>query len=521
MEKSYALNRKALSSPQDTAVQDRAISHGEQIAAVVGEFLWEVDAEGLYTYAGGAAREITGYEPEELIGRAFWEILDDSCREAVRAAAQNAFGARSEIRSLVNEITTKDGRKVTVLKSGRPLLAADGTLLGYAGSDRDVTDLLRTQRDLQRFKGVMDQANFGIALAGADSVLTYANETFARDHGYAPEEIIGRPIAFLHSPEQMPRVSELVALIHTVGSFRGEEVWHRRKDGTEFPMLMTGILLTEPDGSHSIAATALDITARKKAERELVDARWRAEQSDRTKAAFLSMISHEFRTPLNHILGFSTLIEESASDPEIARFSAIIQKSADEFLQVVDDLIELSTAEVADIHPRQEVFRLSEVMNASENDLRKLLEAAGKSGSVHVDPYGPATLPPDIRTGDAPRLRLLLEPLLKNAVKFTASGTVGLTCDEPVPGRIRFRVRDTGCGIPCEKIAEVFGAFVQAEEGPTRHHQGMGIGLSVCRKIATVLGGEVRLATTGPEGTIVEVIVPLPSGPQAPPAASV
>ena len=95
----------------------------------------------------------------------------------------------------------------------------------------------------------------------------------------------------------------LIDVIHREGKFAGEEVWHRRADGSEFPILMTGIRLTAPDGTQSIATTALDITDRKRVELELEEAKAQAEESANIKSAFLAMISHEFQTPLNHIIG--------------------------------------------------------------------------------------------------------------------------------------------------------------------------------------------------------------------------
>lgn len=453
---------------------------------------------------------ITGYEVDELIGRHFSELLAESCRESVSATAQQIFASRSEIRSLLNELVAKDGRHVLVLTNGKPILDDDGSLIGYCGSDHDVTDLLRTRFELEHFKSVMDHANFGIALADADSQITYANQAFAGDHGFEPEEIIGQPIAFLHAPSQMERVEQLISLIHSKGRFSGEEVWHRRKDGTEFPMLMTGVLLTGEDGTRHLAATALDITDRKRAEQELVAAKEKAEESDRIKSAFLSMTSHEFRTPLNHILGFSSLIAETAPDPEIASYARLIQKSADDFLEMVNGLIELATVEASSIRPRNEPFALSDFLERTSSTLRTLVEESGNAGRIHIQPPASPVPEGDLRIGDAGKLHLMLLQILRNAVEFTPAGTVGLACDEPEPGLVRFCVSDTGPGIPSGMAQGIFEPFVQGESGITRHHSGMGIGLAVSRKIATVLDGEVRLARSDASGTVVEVIVPLP-----------
>ena len=479
------------------------------LSEMVGEFLWQVDAAGFYTYVGGGVREVTGYEPEELLGRHWSDLLDESSRASVREAADACFAAKAPICSLINDLIAKDGRHVSVLTNGRPLLASDGSLIGYCGSDRDITELLRTQSELQRFRNVMDQANFGIVLADDDQKIFYVNKAFAHDHGYAPSNLLGEPISRLHSRSQLGRVKELIDVIQQEGKFVGQEVWHRRADGTEFPMLMTGIQLTAPDGTHSFAATALDITDRKKIERELAEAKARAEESAQIKAAFLSMISHEFRTPLNHIIGFSSLIVESSADPEILEFAHHIQHSGEEFLEMITGLLELATLDAVDISPRNAPFSLAELISRAEVTLQDYLDQSEHASQIQVDAFDSKSVSGDWRLGDAPKLYLILVQLIKNAVKFTRAGAIGISYDEPTPGMIRFAVRDSGSGLSPEKFHEVSAPFVQGDSGMTRRPDGLGIGLAVSQKIAKVLHGEVRLGESDPGSTVIEILVPL------------
>jgi len=480
-----------------------------QCSEIVGEFLWEVNPLGLYTYVGGGVREVTGYEPEELLGHHWSDLLVESSRASVREAANACFAAKAPIRSLVNELVAKDGRRVTVLTNGRPQLASDGSLIGYCGSDRDVTELFRTQCELQRFRNMMDQANFGIVLAGEDQKISYVNTAFAQDHGYEPADLVGEPISRLHSPNQIGRVQELIEVIQREGKFVGREVWHRRADGVEFPMLMTGIRLTAPDGTHSLAATALDITDRKKIDRELAEAKARAEESAQIKSAFLSMISHEFRTPLNHIIGFSSLIVESSADPEILDFAHHIQHSGEEFLEMITGLLELATLDAVDISPRNAPFSLAELIGRAEVTLHDYLDQSEHASQIQVDAFDSVKTSGDWRLGDAPKLYLILVQLIKNAVKFTRAGAIGISYDEPTPGMIRFSVRDSGSGLSPEKFQEVSAPFVQGDSGMTRRPDGLGIGLAVSQKIAKVLHGEVRLGKSDPGSTVIEILVPL------------
>jgi len=504
----------------DSANPESRLPVAARLSEIVGEFLWEVDPLGFYTYVGCGVREVTGYEPDELIGQHWSDLIVEASRPGLRAAADACFAAKAPIRSLLNELITKDGRHVTVLTNGRPVLAADGSLASYCGSDRDVTELFRTQHELQRFRNVMDQANFGIAIADEHQNLSYVNTAFAQDHGYTPSDLLGQPIALLHLPSQIERVQMLIDVIHREGKFAGEEVWHRRADGTEFPMLMTGIRLTAPDGTQSIAATALDITDRKRVEQELEEAKAEAEESANIKSAFLAMISHEFRTPLNHIIGFSSLIAESSADAEILDYAQEIQRSGDEFLEMIVGLLDLATLDAVDIRPRNAPFSLAELIGRAEVTLQTYLDESGNAASVQVNRFHSGESPADQRVGDAPKLYLILVQLIKNAVKFTASGSIGISYDEPIPGVIRFAVQDSGVGLSPEKFQEVSAPFVQGDSGLTRRVGGLGIGLAVSRKIAKVLDGEVRLGTSSPGRTVIEVLVPLPVAPPKTSSAS-
>jgi PAS domain S-box-containing protein len=235
--------------------------HVIELADFIGDFLWEVNAKGEYTFVGGGVEEMLGYRPEELLGRHYLDIIAPEQRHIVGRAAAEAFDKLERVHNLRNELVARDGHRVTVLTNGEPILSPDGRLVGFRGADRDVTDLFARENELRRFKSAIDTSNFGVAMSTPSGELTYVNESFARDHGYTPDELIGRPISVLHSAGQMPTIERLLAGLRASGRMPPVEVEHLRRDGSTFPMLMVGSMVRDDNGRPvGMTVSALDIT---------------------------------------------------------------------------------------------------------------------------------------------------------------------------------------------------------------------------------------------------------------------
>lgn len=260
-----------------------------------------------------------------------------------------------------------------------------------------------------------------------------------------------------------------------------------------------------------LMGTHADITQRKEQELALVRARERAEESSQVKGAFLANISHEIRTPLNALMGLTHLLMDSPLSTQQQRWLALIDKSSQGFLVLLNDVLDLASIESGKVQIESIRLDLHELL-AELSDLYQ--EQAGNRSLRWALERAPNL--PRFFQGDANRLRQVLLNLLSNALKFTpAGGQVTLLADtfkKSVDGGaacLRVQVKDTGIGIAPSLHASIFDDFVQAQNSTTQTYGGTGLGLSIAAKLTRLMGGEITLDSDLGKGSIFTVILPL------------
>ena len=254
-----------------------------------------------------------------------------------------------------------------------------------------------------------------------------------------------------------------------------------------------------------------DITEKRRAERELGDARARAEQANAAKDAFLAMISHEMRTPMGAILGLSELLEPGMPEAEHADFLRRIRSNAHALVGIIEDLLDLSKLEAGGVRFEMKPFRPVELL---EDVAASLAERAFSKGLELILDLDPAIVP--IFCGAPSRLRQVLVNLLGNAIKFTDRGEVCLRVELLKVGTegacVRYSVGDTGCGIPPDMREQIFDRFVRVEKPGAGSVKGTGLGLSICRLLLEGMGSEIKLESKEGEGSVFsfELVHPVP-----------
>lgn len=243
--------------------------------------------------------------------------------------------------------------------------------------------------------------------------------------------------------------------------------------------------------------------------RQLVDARSRAESGSRAKTDFLANMSHEVRTPMNGILGLASLLLETTLTSEQREYAELVKLSAENLLSLISDILDLSKIEAGKIDIADERVNIHSFLFKTLAPLAPQAETRGINLTCQVDLEGDELL-----VLDSGKLRQVLVNLVGNALKFTSEGEVAvITCHDREGGTYSFSVRDTGRGIPSDRQTHIFEPFTQVEESLHRRYEGSGLGLTISRRLAQAMGGTLRLVKSDSGGS--EFCLTVPARPAA------
>ena len=331
------------------------------------------------------------------------------------------------------------------------------------------------------------------------SYLAEYNLVFARMYDVNDNEsMIGKTLPELYGEQENQGNQESYEHFIANGyKVEALETWERKSDGTPVYFLNNVIGVVKDGKLLRTWGTQTDITALKKLEKDLLEAKEKAEESDRLKSAFLANVSHEIRTPMNGIVGFAEMLLNSDLKKEKQEFySKIIVENSKQLLTIVNDILDLSKIESNDLPINRKTVGLNQLMDELYAFYKP--QMLNKPVSLHAE-KGLAD-GQDCVLSDANRLKQILSNLVGNAIKFTQEGYVkfGYYLKN---NNIVFYVEDTGIGIKESDHVKVFDRFWQAEMELTNHSGGTGLGLSICKKLVELLGGNIWVESVQKEGT--------------------
>ena len=396
----------------------------------------------------------------------------------------------------------------------------------------------RSAARLGQLSLAIEQSPESIVITNLAAEIEYVNESFLQATGYTRSEVMGRNPRILQSGKTPPSSYEAMWAALTQGEPWKGEFYNRRKNGTEYIEFGHVAPLRQANGeiTHYVAVKE-DITEKKRIGQELdrhrhqleqlveqrtvelVDARLQAESANRAKSAFLANMSHEIRTPMNGVLGMVELLWNTELTDEQADMVATIQDSGQSLTRLIDDILDFSKIEAGHLEIEQAAISVRDVVEGLCVSLAPLANHQDVDLSCFVAPDIPERV-----LGDEVRLRQMLSNIIGNGIKFSS----GLKADhrgrvcvrvEPSatdPSRLDFMIADNGTGIPEDAQRRLFQPFAQAEASTTRKFGGTGLGLTICKRLADLMQGDIAVSSALDEGTMFTLTLPFALPPDQP-----
>lgn len=349
-----------------------------------------------------------------------------------------------------------------------------------------------------KYKSILSEAvDAIITINDLGEVLSF-NPAAEQIFGYREDEIIGENVSLLMPSPYREKHNQFIKNYLTTGikkiiGIGGREVTALRRSGQPFPI---DLAVSEVRLKDQVIFTGIlrDITRRKEVEAALEKAKREAEEANRAKSDFLASMSHEIRTPLNVILGMADLLEETTLSQQQDEYISIFKGAGEHLLSIINDLLDLAKIEADQFSLDTVSFDLTKLLS----ETYALMLNSAQEKELEFTYSLPSELPSKI-IGDPKRLRQVLINLLGNAIKFTQKGSVSLCVRSASFARDRrmvefeFEVKDTGIGIPREKLETVFHSFSQADRNITREFGGSGLGLAVSKSLVALMGGDISV----------------------------
>ncbi len=499
----------------------RTIEFRDKVMQSTTNAICVLDVDGRFTLVNRRTCDISGYEASELLGAFYTKLIPPAALADVASRFAAVVRVGVTVASAETPTLRKDGRVVTITYSNTPLYK-DGKIVGVVGTAEDITERKRAQEDLNRtlslLTATLDSTADGILVVDRHGKIVSYNRRFL-DMWQLPESIaamgddaqaLGAVRSQLENPEEFLRK---VRQLYDDPAAESFDLLHFR-DGKVFERYSRPQRLGDEIGGR--VWSFRDVTQQKVAEAEIHRARDEALRVSAARSEFLANMSHEIRTPMNAILGLSGLLLDTQLTAEQAEFALTVRSSAESLLGLVNDILDFSKIDAGKLSIESIPFDLEA---AAGEALDLMSSAARQKGIDLVFRYQPGIARDVI--GDPGRVRQVLTNLVGNAIKFTACGhvlvDVGAEPRDDGGARFRFRVMDTGIGIPPEAQERIFQKFVQADASTTREYGGSGLGLAISKQLVELMKGEIGLQSCPGEGSTFWFALPLRIDPAAKP----
>ena len=443
------------------------------------------------------------YHRDDLIGKSMNEFYPNT---EERRALLSTLEERESVTDFEVTLRNRDGSQIPCSISSKVHADAQGHPEKIIGSMRDITKRRQAEEKLKRseemLKSVFASTPDSITVTDLDGRITLANQATAdiRDISSA-DQLIGKSFYDLIAEEERHRAEESMKKVMTLGVVKNIEFIGLKGNNERFTGELSISVLKDSAGRTSgFVGIAKDITERKLTESALKEAKEAAEAAVKAKSEFLAVMSHEIRTPMNGVIGMTDLLALTELTTEQSDYVETIRISGETLLSVINDVLDFSKIESSKVELEEEPFELNVCIEEVLDLPVPRVQQKNLDLLYRVDPK----IPPFI-VGDRLRLRQILYNLVGNAIKFTEKGeiviSVGLNHQYDKSLELLFAVKDTGIGIPANKLEKLFKPFSQADSSTTRKYGGTGLGLAISMRLVELMGGRIWAESKEGEGS--------------------
>lgn len=482
----------------------------------IGDAVITTDIEGRVTYLNEVAESLTGWSHEDALGQpldAVFRILNEATRAPVQNPALKAL-REGVVVGLANHtvLVRKDGTECPIDDSAAPIRNEHGYVSGCVLIFRDVTRQRLSERDrasqlltARLLASIVESSNDAIVGKSLEGIIQSWNSAAERLFGYTAEEAIGQHISLVIPRERIAEEDEIVARLRAGQRIEHYETERLRKDGERIFVSLTISPIKDEDGKVIGASKiARDVTERKRLEDDLRRLAADLSKNDRRKNEFLATLAHELRNPLAPMSNMLEVLKRADGDGEILkRAQETIERQLAQMVRLVDDLLDLNRITHDRLELRRSEVELSSVIQQAVEVARPLIDSAGHQLTIDL-PDEPIYL-----SADRARLAQVFGNLLNNSCKYTRPGGKISVRATRVGGEVAVSVKDNGFGIPPDMRESIFDMFMQVDRTSERSQGGLGIGLTLVKRLVAMHRGSIEVKSGG-EGMGTEFVVRLP-----------
>lgn len=478
-------------------------------AADLGIWDYKVDTEE--TFYSRKWKAILGYYPDEIT-ESFdvWQSLlhpDDKDRMIV--FINNFLTSDLRIYEAEFRMRHKNGNYVWIRSRAIAMRDENGKVVRLFGTHRDITEVKKSENEYKKLHQAIMQSPISVVITDKDGYIEFFNPAFCKITGWKDQEIIGKKPSILKSGFQPASFYEKLWKTISSGNEWQGEFKNRKKNGEYYWELASISPIKNSFGTIThYVKIAENISYLKKIEKDLKKAKQDAEIANNYKNHFLANMSHEIRTPINTIIGFSELIKnENLPSQKRNKYSGIIEENSQSLLRLIDDIIDVAKIEANELKIKKEACSLDELFAEFEMTYSNFIKRKQKM-NLELNFQIPDEAHHDVIFTDPYRLKQIINNLFVNALKYTERGHIEVGYSIINDSKLEFFVSDTGPGIPANQLKTIFKRFNYVEETTNPNSTGSGLGLSICKDLALLLGGDITVKSVEGKGSIFTLILP-------------